>query len=233
MQIWQFLAKHHNAGRRQALQWLVEGRISIGDQIVRDKTRELLWYERVCIGDTEIRPLGNPTYIMLHKPPGHVSATTDPIHPTVLDLVNHPEKSALHLAGRLDRWSSGLLLLTNDGHWSERITRSTASVAKVYKVGTENPLSESDVAAFVQGFHFPTENIVTRPARLEIIEPQLARVTLWEGRYHQIKRMFHRVGNKVCSLHREQIGSLRLPNDLAPGDWRVLSADEIQAATGN
>ena len=164
---------------------------------------------------------------MLHKPVGVVSVTTDPVHRTVIDLIDDRDKHTLHPAGRLDRSTSGLVLLTNDGRWSKRITDFT-DVPKVYVVETRDPISAGTVDAFARGFHFPTENITTLPAKLEIIAERRARLTLHEGRYHQVKRMFWRVDNRIVSLHRESIGPIRLPDELKPGEWRHLTAEEVR-----
>ncbi|MDB6120665.1 MAG: rsuA3, partial [Verrucomicrobiaceae bacterium] len=127
------------------------------------------------------------------------------------------------------RNTSGLVLLTNDGRWSKSITESDHSVPKVYLVDTEEPIKAEDVEAFAAGFYFHTEDITTKPAMLEIIGERRARLTLVEGRYHQVKRMFHRVGNRVTGLHRESIGSIVLTSDLPPGKWRWLTDEEVRS----
>jgi 16S rRNA pseudouridine516 synthase len=166
----------------------------------------------------------------MHKPVGWLSATKDAQHPTVLDLIDDPDKHTLHLAGRLDRNTSGLLILTNDGNWSKRLMAADFKVPKVYSVETDVPVPPEAVEAFARGFYFHTEDITTLPAKLEILGKHLARVTLHEGRYHQVKRMFHRVGCRVTALHRESVGALRLPEDLKPGEWREMMPEERQAA---
>jgi 16S rRNA pseudouridine516 synthase len=166
----------------------------------------------------------------MHKPVGWLSATKDAQHATVLDLIDDPDKHALHLAGRLDRNTSGLLILTNDGNWSKRLMAADFKVPKVYRVETDVPVPSEAVEAFARGFYFHTENITTLPAKLEIHGELLARVTLHEGRYHQVKRMFHRVGCRVTALHRESVGALRLPEELKPGEWREMTPEERQAA---
>jgi 16S rRNA pseudouridine516 synthase len=100
----------------------------------------------------------------------------------------------------------------------------------VYRVETDVPVPTEAVEAFERGFYFHTEDITTLPAKLEILGKHLARVTLHEGRYHQVKRMFHRVGCRVTALHRESVGALRLPEDLKPGEWREMMPEERQAA---
>jgi len=174
--------------------------------------------------DGEVLQAGIPrVYVMLHKPRGVVSATSDPLHPTVLDLVDHPWKETLHIAGRLDRSSTGLILLTNDSVWSESLTRPERKVEKVYLVETASPIPDEAVELFGRGFHFLPEDILTRPARLEILSPRRARVWVSEGKYHQVKRMFHRAGGiRLVSLHRERVGAIELPADLAEGAWREI-----------
>jgi 16S rRNA pseudouridine516 synthase len=103
-------------------------------------------------------------------------------------------------------------------------------VPKVYQLETHEPIPPTAVEAFARGFYFHTEDIHTLPATLEITGPRQARVTLHEGRYHQIKRMFHRLGCRLTSLHRESIGQLQLPDSLPVGAWRALTPEEIQQA---
>jgi 16S rRNA pseudouridine516 synthase len=100
-------------------------------------------------------------------------------------------------------------------------------VPKVYLVETRDPIPSSAIEAFAAGFHFHTEDLTTQPAGLEILAERQARLTLHEGRYHQIKRMFHRIGNRVEKLHRESIGAIHLPPELGPGEWRILTGAEI------
>jgi len=168
-----------------------------------------------------------PVYLMLHKPPGYLSATTDPQHPTVIALIAHPQAHELHLAGRLDRASTGLLLLTNDGNWSRRVTEPDEQIAKTYRVTTRDPISDKTSDIFEKGIYFAYEDLTTRPAQLEIISPHEALLSIHEGRYHQVKRMFHACGNQVLSLHRQSIGPLVLDPMLAPGQWRALTAAEV------
>ncbi len=177
--------------------------------------------------DGEVLQAEEALYFMLHKPAGYLSATTDPLHPTVIDLIDHPMRHELHLAGRLDRASTGLVLLTNDGRWSKKVTEPKEEITKVYHVTTWDVISPETSVRFLEGIHFAYENLVTRPAVLEILGEREARLAIHEGRYHQVKRMFHAVGNRVTSLHRESIGPLMLDASLGAGKFRPLNPDEV------
>ncbi len=198
----------------------------VNGTLANDARLEVRVFDTVQIDD-EVIQAGLPArYLMLHKPPGYVSATEHHEHPTVLDLIGEP--GGLHLAGRLDLNTTGLVLLTNDGQWSRRLTLPDRRHAKVYRVETENPIDPRCIDAFAQGLYFAYEGITTLPAELEILEPKLARLTLHEGRYHQVKRMFGHFRNKVTRLHREAIGPLNI-SGLAPGMFRPLTSAEIDA----
>lgn len=224
MYLSRLLAKHRNLGRTGALQALAQGRVRVAGAVTRDSQLEVDRFADVMLDEVLVQQGETAVYIMLHKPAGHVSATSDPEHPTVVDLIQHPLAGTLHLAGRLDRFSSGLVLLTNDGRWSKRLTEPGEKVGKVYRVETEQRIPPEAVPRFLEGFYFATEDLVTQPAHLEILAEHRARVTLHEGRYHQIKRMFHRIdGIRLTSLHRVRIGPHELPEDLAAGQWRVIA----------
>lgn len=219
-------------GRTKARALIVAGRVSVNGLPTRRIDLEI---DRFTLVDLDGIPLRTPErqlHLMLHKPAGVLSATSDPVHRTVIDLIDDPDRHTLHLVGRLDRNTSGLILLTNDGNWSKPLMAPETKVPKVYLVETRDPIPASAVDAFAAGFHFHTEDLTTRPAALEILGDRQARLTLHEGRYHQIKRMFHRIGNRVVKLHRERIGAISLPPDLGPGKWRMLTKEEIAGAAG-
>ncbi len=169
-----------------------------------------------------------PQYWMMNKPIGVVSATADEQHKTVIDLLPASDVSDLHIAGRLDLNSSGLLLLTNDGRWSRALSEPSAGVGKCYRVRLEKPLTEDYIQAFAEGMYFSYEDITTRPVVLTIISDYVAELRLVEGRYHQIKRMFGRFRNPVLALHRISIGNLLLDETLMPGQYRPLTDREVK-----
>lgn len=223
MTLAQLIGKRLGIGGKRARVRILAGAASVNGSPCPDPRQPVSRFDGVDCDGAIVQPALPRLCLMLHKPAGILSATSDPQHRTVLDLIDHPDKSTLHLAGRLDRSSTGLVLLSNDGNWSSGLTDPEEKVEKVYLVGTDRDIPPESVARFAEGFAFATEGIVTRPALLEILEPRLARVTLWEGRYHQIKRMFHRLdGIRLTSLHRIRVGPWELPEDLGPGEWRLL-----------
>lgn len=211
-------------GRKSARHSILQGRVRVDGQVATRIDLEICRFSRVEMDGELVREAERLLHIMMHKPIGVLSATSDAVHRTVIDLIDDPDKSSLHLVGRLDRNTSGLVLLTNDGRWSKAIMDPSHKVPKVYLVETRDPIPPEAVAAFAQGFYFHTEDLTTMPAELEILAERKARLTLHEGRYHQVKRMFHRIGNRVTALHRVSVGGIALPEDLQPGEWRILDS---------
>jgi len=221
-----FLSNRLQISRSNLRLLLAAGRVQVNDEVERDRQRRIGPFD-VVVCDGEILQANRPRYLMTNKPPAVVSATCDDHHHTVLDLLPKDQREGLHLAGRLDFNSTGLVLLTNDGDWSRQLSQPENQVRKHYRVILEKPLTEEYVAAFAEGMWFEYEGIVTRPAELSIRSACEADVWLCEGRYHQIKRMFGRFDNKVLTLHRLAIGNLVLDEKLKPGEWRELTASEL------
>ncbi len=170
-----------------------------------------------------------PRYFMLHKPLDVICSTSDPRHTTVLSLLDEPRVEELHPVGRLDLDTTGLVLLTDDGPWSHGITAPKRHQAKTYRAELAEPLRPELIDKFKNGMMLHGESARTLPAELEILGEKEARVTLVEGRYHQVKRMFAAQGNHVVALHREAIDPVRLDPQLAPGEYRALTEEEIEA----
>ncbi|MBR4425736.1 MAG: 16S rRNA pseudouridine(516) synthase [Oscillospiraceae bacterium] len=169
-------------------------------------------------------------YLMLYKPAGLLSATEDRDQQTVLDLLA-PELRRLGLfpVGRLDKDTTGLLLLTNDGDWAHRVTAPRSRVPKRYRAVVDGTLDGTDEAALAAGLTLG-DGTQCLPARLERTErPDTCYVTVFEGRYHQVKRMLAALGKPVLRLHRERIGALALDCALAPGQYRELTEAERAA----
>lgn len=170
-----------------------------------------------------------PRYFMLNKPVGYVSATVDSDHPTVLDLLDEPNKQTLHIAGRLDIDTTGLVLITDDGQWSHRITSPRHECLKTYCVTLADELVCDAEERLKAGLLLNSEKQLTRPADLERISGNHVRLTISEGKYHQVKRMFAALGNRVIALHRERIGEIILDGALQVGEYRPLTDAEIDS----
>lgn len=228
MRVDRFLSNLPQFNRKQVRLLLVERRVTVEGVAVSDPHHDVREFSQVCV-DGEILQAGKPArYFMLHKPQGCVSATSDPQHSTVLDLLHEPDKADLHIAGRLDFNTTGLMLITNDGQWSRRLTQPQTKLPKVYHVQTEQDIGPQYAMTFAAGVYFAFEDLTTQPAKLERLGPRTARLSIVEGRYHQVKRMFGHFDNKVIGLHRERMGPLVLDTSLAPGQYRSLTDDEIR-----
>lgn len=228
MRVDRFLSNLPRFNRKQVRLLLVERRVTVDGVAVSDPHHEVREFSQVCVGD-EVLQAGKPArYFMLHKPQGCVSATSDPQHPTVLDWLDEPDKEDLHIAGRLDFNTTGLMVITNDGQWSRRLTQPLTKLPKVYIVETEQIIGAEYAATFAKGLYFAFEDLTTQPAELEVLGPTTARLSIIEGRYHQVKRMFGHFDNKVIGLHRERMGPLELDAALSPGEYRALTDDEIR-----
>lgn len=221
-----FISSHTGVTRRAVRGLLASGRIGLNGRAAREINQVVDQFSHITL-DGQVLQHNAARYLMLNKPRGVVSATKDERHRTVIDLLDAEVGSGLHIAGRLDFNSTGLLLLTNDGRWSRRLASAQNPVEKVYRVTVEHALTEHYVEAFAQGMYFPYENITTRPVKLTILSDHSAELRLTEGRYHQIKRMFGRFNNKVLTLHRSSIGNVSLDPALAAGQYRPLTQVEV------
>lgn len=217
-------ATGHNATAVKLL--LARGQVLLDGAVIADGSVVVDQFARIeC--DGVVVQARTPRYLMLNKPAGVVSATKDRRHRTVIDLLNESQPSDLHIAGRLDFNSTGLLLLTNDGRWSRALSHPNNNVSKRYLVTLAQPVTRAMVDAFAQGIYFSYENITTLPAQLTLLGERTVEVALQEGRYHQIKRMFGRFQNEVLTIHRTAVGEIRLDKALAPGTFRALTAQEV------
>ena len=169
-------------------------------------------------------------YYMLHKPSGVVSATKDKKEKTVLDLIEGQKRKDLFPVGRLDKDTEGLLLITNDGTLAHRLLAPGKHVDKVYYAKIDGKVTKEDVIRFSEGVDIGDEDL-TLPAKLEILtsaEESQILLTIQEGRFHQVKRMFESVGKKVTYLKRMSMGSLILDENLKKGEYRPLTKEEIE-----
>jgi 16S rRNA pseudouridine516 synthase len=221
-------------GSRREIQALVRaGQVMLDGQPVKDADMRLPvgpeLAERMSVGGARLDPPPGMA-LMLHKPTG-VTCSHKESGPLVYDLLParwRAREPAVSTVGRLDKDTSGLLLLTDDGDLLHRIISPRRHVAKRYVATLARPLEGHEGARFASGeLMLDGEDKPLAPARLEPLSATEARLTITEGRYHQVRRMFAAVGNHVEALHRDRIGGLDLPAELAPGAWRLMTAAEI------
>ncbi|MFD1802375.1 16S rRNA pseudouridine(516) synthase RsuA [Mixta tenebrionis] len=227
MRLDKFLSQQLEVSRAIAARELRAKRVTVDGEIVRDGAFKVQPEHQVEYDGNLLQLQVGPRYFMLNKPQGYVCSTEDPDHPTILWFIEEPTAWKLHAAGRLDIDTTGLVLLTDDGQWSHRITSPRHHCEKTYLVTLESPLREDTAQIFAAGVQLHGEKAPTKPAVLEALSDTEARLTISEGRYHQVKRMFAAVGNHVVALHRERIGAIALDAALEPGEYRPLTAEEI------
>ncbi len=202
-------------------------RVAVDGKIITSSSQKADPEKNVITIDGKPLTVRKQLYLMLHKPKGYVSATEDKEHQTVLALVPPEFKGRdLFPAGRLDKDTTGLMILTDDGMLAHNILSPRKHVQKVYGVELDIPVTEEMQKGFAAGVEL--NDGICKEAKLVITGEKTAEVTLKEGRYHQIKRMFGCYGAKVVELHRIAMGDLYLPDDLAEGDCRELTEEELK-----
>lgn len=231
MRLDRFIAENSPHSRSEAKKLIGCGRVLLNDKPIKSANTKICASSDIVRVDESIIHAFEHLYIMLNKPNGFVSARTDAQHPTVLDLLDKTYANYLNkiqIVGRLDIDTTGLLLLTTDGDWNHRITSPNSKCSKTYLVEVAEALDASYIEQFNAGIHLKNDEKATKPAALDILSAYHAKITLSEGRYHQVKRMFAAKGNRVTKLQRIQIGNLLLDQQLKPGTCRALNTDEVQ-----
>ena len=235
MRLDKYLAETAQCTRSEAKALLAKGRVTVNGAVCKKGDTQL--DEHTAAVALDGVPLAGAyrkfVYIMLNKPEGVVSASTDKRDTTVVDLVGdaYPRRE-LFPAGRLDKTSTGFVLLTDDGGFAHDILAPRRHVSKTYTVVIDTPLTEEMKAGFASGVTL-ADGTALSPAEVSALTPDglTVRVLLRQGVYHQIKRMFGVYGAGVNALHRDAIGGLALDESLAPGQWRELTADEVAKIT--
>ena len=221
-------------GSRKEMQGLAKmGRIVLDGEPIKDAdTRVPVTPDLAQRMTVQGRPLDPPPgfALMLHKPVG-VTCSHKEAGALVYDLLPgrwRMRDPAISTVGRLDKDTSGLLLMTDDGGLLHRIISPKSHIAKRYRVALDRPMSGDEGALFASGEKMlESEDKPLLPAALEVLSPTEALLTITEGRYHQVRRMFAAVGNHVTALHRDRMGGLELPGDLEPGQYRLMDAANL------
>lgn len=234
MRLDKFVCKSTELTRKEAIQHIHSGVVSVNDEIVTDEATQVHENNRVLLNGIRLKTR-DFRYIMMNKPASTVCSNIDEVYPSLFNYLEVDKVSELHIAGRLDADTTGLVLITDDGRWSFNITLPNNGCRKVYRVQLSQaiPVEHNQylVTQFKNGLPLQGESRLTRPATLDILNPKEVLLTITEGKFHQVKRMFAAVGNRVIGLHREQIGEVCL--DLDVGEWRYLSKNEVESFNNN
>ncbi len=226
MRLDKFICKSTTLNKHAVIEHILAGDVRVNGETMTSERSQVHENNVVCLLGNVLTP--RPfRYLLMHKPADTICSNIDEAYPSVLNGLDVEYSSELHIAGRLDADTTGLILVTDDGRWSFHITQPQSHCQKVYRVGLAKPISADAAARFKEGVHLQGEVEPTRPAELSIITPTEVCLGITEGKFHQVKRMFAAIGNRVVSLHRESIGSVTL--DVELGHWRYLSEKEVRS----
>ena len=237
MRLDKFICKSTELTRNEAKKLLKSGEVRVNGEIEKNAAMQVHENNSITV-DTQELTARTSRYFMLHKVVDSICSNVDEVYPSVLNFLEVDKAFDLHIAGRLDADTTGLVLITDDGRWSHNVISPKKECQKTYRVWLRTAISANKavelIEQFKQGIQLQGESSLTRPAVLVLVTDSDAAenatnevlLTITEGKYHQVKRMFAAVGNRVVGLHREQIGAIELGN-LAPGEWRSLTTKEI------
>ena len=226
MRIDKYLADMGVGSRSEIKSLLKKGEVTLNDHRVKAAKTQINPYEDCITVNQKVIAYEPFVYLMLNKPKGVISATKDDRHSTLIDLINDYQHLDLFPVGRLDKDTEGLILITNNGKFNHLLMSPQHHVAKTYYVETKHAIEENTINIFKEGV--PLKEGKLKPASLEIIESNSAEITITEGKFHQIKRMFHYVNNEVTYLKRLKIAELTLDETLPPGGYRKLTEGDFQ-----
>lgn len=224
-----YLADMGIGTRSEVKGYIRKGRVKINGQVSKQPESKITSADKITFDEKSISYI-ETEYFMLNKPAGVVSASRDKFASTVVDLIEEGKRKDLFPVGRLDKDTEGLLIITNDGELAHRLLSPRKHVKKLYFARVQGRVTEEDIKRFQEGMNLE-EDFTTIPAELQILkagEESEVHVTISEGKFHQIKRMFEAVGKEVLYLKRLQMGTLALDESLKPGEYRKLTDEEIR-----
>jgi len=231
MELYKFLQQQGVGSRNECKQRILRGLVAINGQTIR----EVAWPldeaapGQIVMNGEPWEPVELPVYLALHKPRGFESSHQPAHHPSVFSLLpRRLVQMGLEAVGRLDADTSGLLLFTSNGQFVHALTSPRRHVAKRYRVQLKHPASPELLERLTSGVVLKDDEQMVRADAIAQRDTHIIDLTISEGRYHQVKRMVGAAGNRVAELHREAIGAMEL-GELAPGDWRLLTREELQS----
>ncbi|ADT86877.1 MULTISPECIES: 16S rRNA pseudouridine(516) synthase RsuA [Vibrio] len=228
MRLDKFLCDALGSTRKEATQILKSGDVTVDGKVQKSGSVQVTEASVVAWQERQLSLTG-PRYIMLYKPEGFVCSHEDGFNQTAFVLLDEVNMRGLHFAGRLDVDTTGLVLITDDGQWSHRITSPKHKCDKTYRVWLADAVQADYAEQLAHGIELRNERELTLPAHMELVNADENEVllTIHEGKYHQVKRMFAALGNKVEALHRERVGEIVLDESLEPGEYRYLTEAEV------
>lgn len=228
MRLDKFLCDALGSTRKEATQILKSGDVTVDGKVQKSGSVQVTEASVVAWQERQLSLTG-PRYIMLYKPEGFVCSHEDGFNQTAFVLLDEVNMRGLHFAGRLDVDTTGLVLITDDGQWSHRITSPKHKCDKTYRVWLADAVQTDYAEKLAHGIELRNERELTLPAHMELVNADENEVllTIHEGKYHQVKRMFAALGNKVEALHRERVGDIVLDESLEPGEYRYLTEAEV------
>ncbi len=228
MKLSQILFSQGFGTRRECEGLIISELVTLDGVVCDDPDRNIVEQSLVFGVRGELWPYHASALVLLNKPAGYECSQKPKHHASVYSLLPAPLRNRdVQAVGRLDEDTTGLLLLTDDGQLIHKLTSPKHHVPKVYDLGCAEAVTEEQVKQLLEGVMLNDERIPVRAAGCEITGERQMRLTLTEGKYHQVKRMLAAAGNSVISLHRSTFGALTLPADLAPGQWRWLDGPQV------
>lgn len=226
MRLDKFVCKSTQLSKSEAVEKINAGEVYVNEIVIKKEATQVHENNAVFFNGNRLKAR-EFRYILMHKSAGTICSNIDEVYPSLFNTIDVENKSELHIVGRLDVDTTGLVLITDDGRWSFGITLPANQCEKTYRVELSKVLSDDVATLFKQGLRLQGEQKLTQPAKLVVVHPKEVLLTLTEGKFHQVKRMFTAVGNRVVSLHRESIGDIAL--DVEVGQWRYLTQDEVHS----
>lgn len=228
MRLDKFVCKSTDLSRAKAVECIRAGKVVVNSVAVLVESVQVHENNTIMLNGELLKPR-EFRYLVIHKPANTICSNIDEAYPSLFSALDIERSDELHVAGRLDADTTGLVLATDDGRWSFDIIRPQKHCKKVYRVGLSQAIEETQIieltTQFAAGLQLQGEEVLTRPAQLNILSPNEVLLTITEGKFHQVKRMFASIGKRVVSLHREKIGEVSL--DVELGAWRYLTAVEV------
>lgn len=231
MRLDKWIATVLNVSRSDAKKYVRSKKVKVNNVITTDIDLDIKEEDKITYLD-EVQSLTKDIYLMMNKPKDYICAKEDGLHKTVMELLEEKlKRTNLSIVGRLDKDTTGLLLITSDGALNHRLTSPKASVPKKYYVEIDSDYEAQDVERFLEGVLIidkEKEEYKTKPAKLECISSRSAYLTIGEGKFHQVKKMHQALNKKVLELKRVMIGPLFLDGTLKEGECRLLTEEEIK-----